>query len=156
MTTKTQLQSKIQELEKELQEFKTQLNNYKEAPTLQEASVGDVLEDGCIVLSKENGIAILVAPKETEVQCKWSNGFTELFAALKTHSLNPSQWFIPSKELLGLAYQKIPQHLSSIFYWSSTEVNATTACYQNFIIGGIYCASKANVCFARAFRCVTY
>lgn len=30
MTTKTQLQNKIQELEKELQQFKEQLNDYKE------------------------------------------------------------------------------------------------------------------------------
>ena len=63
MTTKTQLQTKIQELESELQEFKQQLNNYKETPTIQDAKVGDVLEDGCIVLQKSNGLALLVTIK---------------------------------------------------------------------------------------------
>jgi cell shape-determining protein MreC len=61
MTSKNQLQSKIQELEAELQEFKEQLNTYKEI-TIETASVGDVLEDGSIVLQKSNGLALLVAP----------------------------------------------------------------------------------------------
>ena len=156
MTTKSQLQSKIQELEAELSAFKSQLNNYKETPTLQEAKVGDVLEDGTIVLSKENGIAILVAPNETEVRCTWSKEFTDAFDSLKTHGFNLSQWFIPSKELLNIAYQIIPQHFHSDFYWSSTEFNATSACCQCFSDGLVSACSKACTLCVRAFRCVTY
>ena len=155
MTTKTQLQSKIQELEAELQEFKKQLGSYKEN-TIQTASVGDVLEDGSIVLSKENGIAILVAPKETEVKATWSKEFPELFQKLKKHGFNPSQWFIPSKELLNLAWETIPQHFASAGYWSSMEFNATDACRQYFGNGFICTVSKASTLCVRAFRCVTY
>jgi hypothetical protein len=156
MTSKTQLQSKIQELESELQEFKQQLNNYKETPTIETANVGDVLEDGCIVLKKENGLALLVAPKSTEVYTSWSKEFPEVFNKLEQEGFNPSQFFIPTKEQLVLAYQEIPQHFSATYYWSSTEINATCAffvCYSN---GNANCTSKANALCVRAFRCVTY
>jgi hypothetical protein len=156
MTTKSQLQTKIQELESELQEFKQQLNNYKDHPTIQEASVGDVLEDGCIVLKKENGLALLVAPESTDVYAAWSKEFPEVFKKLEEEGFNPSQFFIPTKEQLNLAWETIPQHFSSASYWSSTERSATNACIQNFNNGLFSRGSKAFTCCVRAFRCVTY
>jgi hypothetical protein len=155
MTTKSQLQTKIQELESELQEFKQQLNNYKEFPTIQEAQVGDVLEDGCIVLQKSNGVALLVAPKSTDVRAAWSKKFPEVFMKLEEEGFNPSQFFIPTKEQLNLAYKTIPQHFSSAFYWSSTEITATNACIQLFN-GSFISFSKTLAICVRAFRCVTY
>jgi hypothetical protein len=156
MTTKTQLQSKIQELESELQQFKQQLSNYKDHPTIQEASVGDVLEDGCIVLQKSNGLALLVAPQSTEVRTPWSREFPEVFKKLDEEGFNPSQFFIPTKEQLNLAWKTIPQHFARAFYWSSTEFNATTACFQYFTNGGINSFSKTHTLCVRAFRCVMY
>jgi hypothetical protein len=156
MTTKSQLQTKIQELEAELQSFKQQLNNYKDHPTIQEASVGDVLEDGCIVLKKENGLALLVAPKSTEVYATWSKEFPEVFKKLEESRFNPSQFFIPTKEQLNLAYKTIPQHFASTLYWSSTEITATFACFQNFTNGNVCCNIKTFTYCVRAFRCVTY
>jgi hypothetical protein len=156
MTSKAQLQSKISELETELQSFKKQLSSYKDFPTIQEASVGDTLEDGSIVLSKENGIAILVAPEETEVRCGWSKEFPEVFESLKDHGFNPSQWFVPDQDLLKLAWKTIPDHFASTYYWSSTEINATDACILFFSNGNIGATSKANSLCVRAFRCVTY
>jgi hypothetical protein len=156
MTSKTQLQSKIQELESELQQFKQQLSNYKDHPTIQEASVGDVLEDGCIVLQKSNGLALLVSPKSTEVRTTWSREFPEVFNKLEEEGFNPSQFFIPTKEQLNLAYKTIPQHFAGAFYWSSTEVNATNACYQSFSSGGVSNFNKAGTRCVRAFRCVMY
>jgi hypothetical protein len=155
MTTKTQLQSKIQELETELQEFKHQLNNYKEV-TIETAKVGDVLEDGCIVLKKENGLALLVAPKSTDVRVSWSKEFPEVFNKLEQEGFNPSQFFIPTKEQLLLAYQEIPQHFSATSYWSSSELNATFACFVFYTSGGSSRLSKTSACCVRAFRCVTY
>ena len=155
MTTKTQLQNKIQELEAELQSFKKQLDSYKEV-TVETASIGDVLEDGCIVLKKSNGLALLVAPKVTEVVCSWSKEFGEVFNNLKEQGFNPSQFFIPTKEQLYLAYQTIPDKFDASFYWSSTEVSATLACFQNFIFGYIGSVSKTSSCRVRPFRCVTY
>jgi hypothetical protein len=157
MTTKNQLQTKIQELETELQEFKQQLSNYKETPTIETASVGDVLEDGCIVLKKENGLALLVAPKSTDVRrTTWSKEFKEVFNKLKEEGFNPSQFFIPTKEQLNLAWETIPQHFASAFYWSSAEVSATNAFYQGFSFGRMGSGSKALTYRVRAFRCVTY
>ena len=135
MTSKNQLQSKIQELEAELQSFKQQLNTYKEI-TIETASVGDVLEDGSIVLQKSNGLALLVAPSSTEVEATWSKEFAEVFQKLKEQGFNPSQWFVPTKEQLQLAYKTIRDEFSATFYWSSTEFNATIAFFVSFYIGG--------------------
>ena len=156
MTSKSQLQTKIQELETELQSFKQQLNNYKEFPTIQEAKIGDVLEDGCIVLKKENGLALLVAPEWTDVCAAWSKEFPEVFKKLEEQGFNPSQFFIPTKEQLNLAYKTIPQHFASTLYWSSTEITATNACSQLFDTGDIPSFSKPLSNCVRAFRCVTY
>ena len=155
MISKAQLQSKIKELESELKTFKEQLNNYKEV-TLETAVPGDVLEDGSIVLKKENGLALLVAPKSTEVKCQWSKEFSEVFDKLKEHGFNPSQWFVPTKEQLKLANSSIRHHFSSGYYWSSTEVSSTIACSQDFGDGTITSRIKTNSPRVRAFRCVTY
>ena len=156
MTSKTQLQTKIQELESELNSFKQQLNNYKDHPTIQEASVGDVLEDGCIVLKKENGLALLVAPESTQVRTTWSKEFPEVFKKLEEQGFNPSQFFIPTKEQLLLAYQEIKRHFSAATYWSSTEINASTAYDVRYTNGSSLNNSKTYAFCVRAFRCVTY
>jgi hypothetical protein len=155
MTSKTQLQSKIQELEAELQSFKKQLNNYKEV-TLETASVGDVLADGSIVLQKENGLALLVAPASTDALCEWSPEFSEVYQKLQKQGFTPSQWFVPTKEQLQLAYETIPEHFSSTIYWSSTERNISYAWGVYFTIGSPGYISKSFVYCVRAFRCVTY
>ena len=155
MTSKNQLQTKIEQLESELQSFKQQLNNYKEI-TIENASVGDTLEDGSIVLQKSNGLALLVAPKNTEVQSTWSQEFSEVFDKLKENGFNPSQWFVPTKEQLQLAYRVIPDSFSSTFYWSSTEWDATAACPVRFGTGDAFYNGKGFTSCVRAFRCVTY
>ena len=157
MLTKTQLQSKIQELEAELQEFKQQLNSYFEI-TLENAVPGDVLEDGSIVLQKSNGLALLVSPASTEVVCSWSKEFPEVFEKLRSQGFNSSQWFIPTQEQLNLAYEnpEVRRNFSSACYWSSTDLSATNACGQGFGIGFIATYSKTNSFRVRAFRCVSY
>ena len=155
MTSIRQLQTKIEELESELQSFKQQFNNHK-VPTLAEASVGDTLDDGSIVLQKSNGLALLVAPKSTEVKTTWSKEFLEVFYNLKNQGFNRSQWFVPTIDQLQLAYQLIPQEFSSTFYWSSTEGSATGAYNVFFNIGNTFVGSKTFVSCVRAFRCVTY
>ena len=155
MLTKTQLQQEVQDLETKLQEFREQLNSHKTV-TIETASVGDTLEDGSIVLQKSNGLALLVAPKNTEVEAKWSKEFPEVFQALKSQGFNPSQWFIPTKEQLLIAYRNVPNEFSSSYYWSSTEFNATFACLVIFTLGNAYTSVKEYTNCVRAFRCVTY
>jgi hypothetical protein len=63
----------------------------------------------------------------------WSREFSEAFNKLEEQRFNPSQFFIPTKEQLESCLDKtIPQHFASALYWSSTEINATDACFQNF------------------------
>jgi hypothetical protein len=155
MTSKNQLQSKIQELEAELQSFKQQLNTYTEI-TIENASVGDTLEDGSIVLQKSNGLALLVAPSSTEVEATWSKEFSEVFQKLKEQGFNPSQWFVPTEEQLQLAYNTIRGEFSATLYWSSTEFTATYARLVNFNFGCAGLISKTITLCVRAFRCVTY
>jgi hypothetical protein len=155
MLTKTQLQQEVQNLETKLQEFREQLNQCKEV-TIETASVGDTLEDGSIVLQKSNGLALLVAPKNTQVNATWSKEFSEVFEALKEQGFNHSQWFIPTKEQLILAYRNVPNEFSSTRYWSSTESDAAFACCVYFNNGSSFYNFKTAVFCVRAFRCVTY
>jgi hypothetical protein len=155
MLTKTQLQQEVQNLETKLQEFREQLNSHKTV-TIETASVGDTLEDGSIVLQKSNGLALLVEPKNTEVEATWSKEFPEVFEVLKSQGFNPSQWFIPTKEQLKLAYRNVPNEFSSTRYWSSTEYAATIACSVDFNNGNAGNRTKTLVYCVRAFRCVTY
>jgi hypothetical protein len=78
-----------------LNKLKEQLKEQK-APTIQEAKVGDTLEDGSILLKKGNGFALVVAPKSTEVQCPWTKQFSEVFDKLNSEGFIPSQWFVPT------------------------------------------------------------
>jgi signal transduction histidine kinase len=161
MTSKSQLQSKIQELEKELNSFKKQLDSYKEI-TIETAKIGDVLEDGCIVVDKQGNMVLLAAPASTEVRCEWSNEFSDVFVVLKSQGFNPSQWFVPTEEQLKIAYENCKQHWVLLFqfasnvYWSSTEVSSTIACFLRFGNGTIRSCSKSNSLCVRAFRCVSF
>ncbi len=162
MTTKTELQQEIATLETKLASFKQQLNNYKEI-TIENASPGDVLEDGSIVVLKNSSMALLAAPESVEVRCEWSKDFSSVFEKLKDDGFNPSQWFIPTKEQLNLAYQnpEVRKHFAATYYWSSnevssTEINATGACNQRFANGYINTGAKTCTCCVRPFRCVVF
>ena len=155
MLTKAQLQQEVQNLEVKLQQFQEQLNQCKEV-TIETASVGDTLEDGSIVLQKSNGLALLVAPKSTEVEATWSKEFPEVFEKLKSQGFNPSQWFVPTVKQLQLAYRNVPNEFFSTYYWSSTEGIAACACIVYFLNGGTNYGHKTCTICVRAFRCVTY
>jgi hypothetical protein len=119
---------------------------------------GDVLEDGSIVLQKSNGLALLVAPASTQVECKWSPEFPEVFQKLQEQGFNPSQWFVPTKEQLELAYKTIPEHFISTLYWSNTETEHSTKMSwgMSYYSGTILAFSKESVCDVRTFRSVNY
>jgi hypothetical protein len=166
MLTKTQLQQEVQNLESKLQEFREQLNNCNTL-TIETASVGDTLEDGSIVLQKSNGLALLVAPSSTEVEATWSKEFAEVFQKLKEQGFNPSQWFVPTKEQLILAYKTIRDEFSATKYWSSTYrtyLGNGYACFVRFYSFWQFLQSfwqflqlnKTGTLCVRAFRCVTY
>ena len=158
--TKIQLQQEVQNLEVELQEFQEELYFVD----IEIASVGDVLKDGSIVLQKSNGLLLLVAPESTEVKVKWSKEFAEVFQKLKEQGFNPSQWSVPTKEQLILAYETIPNEFSTTKYWSSTDLGNGYACFVRFYSFWQFLQSfwqflqlnKTGAFYVRAFRCVTY
>ena len=154
MNNKQQLLQSIQDTEQQLAKLKGQLN--KKTPTIQDAEVGDTLEDGSIVLKKENGLALLVAPKSTEVQCKWTKRFSEVFEQLASHGFNPSQWFIPTVEQLQLAYKVIPNEFNKEWYWSYSENTASIACSVSFYNGNQFSSNKSITFCVRSVRCVSF
>jgi hypothetical protein len=114
------------------------------------------LEDGSIVLKKENGLALVVAPKSTEVSCPWSKEFSEVFDRLASQGFIPSQWFVPTVEQLRLAYGTIPSEFSKEIYWSSSGFNVSSAHLVFFDDGDQWKNTKSDFGKVRAFRCVCY
>jgi hypothetical protein len=152
MDTQQQLLQTIQETEDQLNKLKEQLKQQK-PPTIQEAKVGDTLEDGSIVIKKENGLALVIAPRQTEVHnLEWSEDSPGAYCNLNI----PSQWFIPSKEQLLLAYAVIPNEFTG-FYWSSTVVDC---CKPNFwgmnSRGVLFAEVGSYLGTVRTFRCISY
>lgn len=141
---------KIKEAEEHLASLQQQLEARK-FPTIQESKVGDVLEDGSIVLIKESNHAIVVCSKDREFTSTWND-----LEKNKTANGFGPEWFIPSKELLYLAYKKIPQHFSRDWYWSSTENNAANACFANFSNGNQSYNYKRNTSCVRSVRCIVF
>lgn len=111
----TGITQKIQETERQLETLRQDLRNYKKVSDTQ---VGDVLEDGSIVLVKGDNHAIVVCPKEREFESSWSDIMS------RTFGLADPEWFIPSKDLLLLAHKQIPSFFGgNRRYWSSSEFN---------------------------------
>jgi hypothetical protein len=134
--------------------------------------VGTTLPDGSRIICKAGGTAWIVAPSSTEVGQTWNSTTTTqvgnkpcvcdwptLNTRLINCGFNPCDWFVPSISQLnnpGYVCRTRWDCFASTFYWSSTEINATNACYQSFINGCICTRSKAATDCVRAFRCVTY
>jgi len=155
MTTKSQLQQKIIELESELQEFKSQLNNYSEI-TLENSKPGDTLSDGTVVIFKECNRVLIAAPATTQVRCKWTPEFTEVFESLKSHGFIPSQWHVPTLEELKIAYKNANPSFSFTNYWASTGNSASGGCIlYSFFSGSAINYNKTHINSVRAFRWVT-
>ena len=134
--------------------------------------VGTILPDRTAIICKAGGTAWIVAPSSTQVSSTW-NGTTTLLvgnkccvcdwstlcACLISRGFNPSDWFVPSSAQLqnpGYVCRTRWDTFSAALYWSSTEVNATCACFVGFSNGNAYSGIKACTCCVRAFRCVTY
>ena len=151
MNTKTQLLQSIQETEEQLNKLKQQLNNYK-APTIQDANVGDTLEDGCVVVARYEDSVLIAAPAITEVLCKWTPEFPEVFESLKSQGFISAQWYVPSQKELKLAHKNCKNQFSSTLYWSSTEFSSANAYTVSFLNGRTNCLTKTLSNCVRAFR----
>jgi hypothetical protein len=133
--------------------------------------VGTILPDRSALICKSGGTAWIVAPATTQVSATWNGTTTELVgdkccvcdwsslcSALVSYGFNPGDWFVPFRtQLQNPGYVcRTNWDSFSACYWSSTEVNATNACYVNYGNGGAFGVSKTGTTCVRAFRCVTY
>ena len=133
---------------------------------------GTVLPDKSTIICKEGGCAWIVAPATTQVSATWNGTTTELVgdkccvchwptlcSAMVSAGFNPSDWCVPSLTHLqcpGYICRENWDSFSATCYWSSTEVNATCACFVNYNSGNANGFLKTFTYCVRAFRCVTY
>ena len=145
---RSELQQRISSVKKELEKLENEL---KETPvSIAEAKAGDTLNDGCIVIERYSDYLLIASP--VEVSCHWTRQFKPLFEQLEKEGFIPSQWYVPSKEELQLAYKNCRQLFSPTFYWSSTEYSSARACSVNFINGIANGYFKTGTDCVRAFR----
>lgn len=135
------------------------------------AALGATICGGRLFCKSGTGIAWIVAPASTQVGATWNgttntlvgnkplvSDWSSLSTALTNAGLTPSDWFVPSITQLqsGYACRTFWDFFSSAYYWSSTETNATCACYLGMFNGVSGNDAKSDVYCVRAFRCVTY
>lgn len=149
-----QLQTEIQKTQAQLQKLQEQLENSK--VTIETAPVGTVLPDGCVVVERYPNSILIAAPSNTEVKCKWTPDFPDVFTKLTEAGFIPAQWHVPSPKELQLAYKNCKEQFSSPFYWSSTESSSTDAYDVHFTNGFTFGLSKAFSSCVRAFRRVVF
>ncbi len=135
---------------------------------------GTALLDGSRIICKAGGTAWIVAPSCTQVSDRWAGGqynttlvgdkcciseWSGLETQLINCGFNPCDWFVPSFTQLqnpGYVCRTNWDSFSATCYWSSTEINATIACFVFYTNGNAINSTKANAFCVRAFRCVTY
>jgi hypothetical protein len=133
--------------------------------------VGTTLPDGGKIICKAGGTAWIVAPACTEVCTSWPGiGVTvgdkccvcdwpALCSRMISCGFNPNDWCVPSQTNLlnpGYSCRTNWDSFSSAQYWSSTEINATTACSVNFSNGAGISTTKSTTWCVRPIRTVTY
>jgi hypothetical protein len=148
----TGITQKIQEAERHLETLRQDLRNYKK---VSDACVGDVLEDGSIVLVKGDNHAIVVCSKEREFESDWLGLMHHGLATCTTNHFD-SEWFIPSKDLLLLAHNQISMFFDNCSYWSSSEFNFLDAHAVNVRQNYADVVPKLFKFSVRPFRVLTF
>jgi hypothetical protein len=126
-------------------------------PTVADLGVGNTPDLGGIIIRKESGVAWIVSPHQAEVSRTWTNRNDANTVAQSCTGC--TGWFVPTFTQLqnpGYLAREYWGGYSSSNYWSSTERNASNACYVSFTEGGARAENKTATCCVRAFRCVTF
>jgi hypothetical protein len=120
--------------------------------------LGGSYEGGFLICCPGSSILWIVAPSASEVSSDW---FSRDNAKTTAQSLSGcTGWFVPTVAQLqnpGYGCRTYWDSFSSDTYWSSTECNATRACFVNFVSGAAdFSVNNSTVRCVRAFRCATY
>ena len=96
--------------------------------------IGDVGPAGGIIFSVESGMYLEAASEDRVGQFSWK----EAMAAAQNYKHNGfSDWYLPSLHELSAMYNNRDRigGFSAVFYWSSSEDDASYAWYQSFSSG---------------------
>ena len=119
-------------------------------------NLGDSFEGGLLICCS-GSVYWIVSPDSAQVARTW---YCRNDANTTAQSVSGcTGWFVPTVTQLlnpGFCRRNYWDSFSSSRYWSSTELNANTACYVCFANGAGSTGSKAGTYCVRAFRCVTY
>ena len=119
-------------------------------------AVGATYQGG-IIICKSGSIAYIVAPSSAEVSRTWYRREDAIICS--GCCTITTGWFVPTLTQLqnpGYCCRTFWDSFSSTYYWSSTDFNATRACYVRFNNGTAGNGPKTSTYCVRAFRCVTY
>ena len=119
-------------------------------------NLGDSFEGGFLICCS-GSVYWIVSPDSAQVARTW---YCRNDANTTAQSVSGcTGWFVPTSAQLqnpGFCRRNYWDSFSSSFYWSSTEINATRACFVCFTSGSADNADKDSAFGVRAFRCVTY
>jgi len=122
-------------------------------------NLGDSYEGGFLIC-KASPLRWVVSPYSAEVSRNWYNRNDANTRAQQVSGC--TGWFVPTKPQLqnpGYCCRSFwgpSPCYSSATYWSSTECNASNACFVHFNNGNADFHTKTASFCVRAFRCVTY
>ena len=110
---------------------------------------------GGLVFSIDNTLihGLVCAPNDQSISSTWDDARPHCYA-ININGYN--DWYLPNKNELNQMFTQL--HLiglggfASVIYWSSTEVDYSTALGQNFNIGSQFYLSKTNTRYVRAVR----
>ena len=118
-------------------------------------ALGSLVEGGYL-FNKDGSIAWIVACALRQVSRVWASRGDAVTVAQAGDACG--DWFVPSRTDLQLGHdcKSFWDSFSSVFYWSSTERNATRAWYVDFVNGNFFSDFKTDSNCVRAFRRVSY
>jgi hypothetical protein len=118
--------------------------------------LGEYCEGGHIIC-KAASTAWIVSPRCAEVSRTWY--FRDDANTLANTCTSCTGWFVPTETQLqnpGYTCRQYWDLCVITNYWSSTEVNATSARRMCFSTGALGTNLKNSIFSVRSFRCVTY
>jgi hypothetical protein len=124
--------------------------------TTRDPNLGESYEGGFLICCS-SPTRWVVSPYSAEVSRTW---YLRNDANTTAQSVSGcAGWFVPTCGLLqnpGYTCRTFWDSFSSALYWSSTDINATTACRVSLTTGGASSCLKNSPTCVRSFRCVTY
>lgn len=147
----------------EIRALRVQIDNLENLLTQRERTVknslvGDTLDDGSIIIKKDAGMAILMSPSSTEFIDSWVVIKSNVKSKFQEAGLKANEWFIPSADILQLAWDKCgaKEFSTGCFYWTSTELTEQSAVSLLAGVGNQHTQDKKCLCIHRLFKFVLY